>query len=359
MTSPSDGEIVYSVSQGDQPQFERCPGLWTVRPDGSKLRAIGPDDTLYPLPSPDGRLLAALLEGESGPDLWILNLRNGKVRRVLKSLDASPYIPPWYTWSPRSDALAVVRRVDGHDEIDRIDARTGATTTLVRAAKQELAYVSWSPDGTDIAYTHFDGGSAAWAVPAGGGNPRKLVDEAVAPVWSHAGTRIAFFRTRFLFEDADLFVAAADGRHPQRLARAFNAGTTAIAWSPDDRSILFVRAARKPVDPFGKSDLYRLDVGSGKETLIAASADVGSWSPRGDRVVFTKPINPSVIGIYTAKPDGSDRRLIAVNDPEDVNVRSLPEWRADAGALVPPGAFAHYTARHCVHALQALQRRLG
>jgi len=55
---------------------------------------------------------------------------------------------------------------------------------------------SWSPDSREIAYTSDRGGHRnVWVVPADGGDPRQVTDDAAEdyfPVWSPDGNDLIF-----------------------------------------------------------------------------------------------------------------------------------------------------------------------
>jgi Tol biopolymer transport system component len=361
-----NGKIIYSLSQNtDEPVFENCPGLWTVNPDGTDLAAIGPDNTVYPAVSPDGRWLTAFLDGRDGLDLWAFDLTSGRVRRLAAAPHISSiYVFPYVTWTANGDAVLLVQTVRGRDEITRIEVPTGKAQVLATAGKEELAYPSSSPDGSRIAYTRFVGQKAAvWLMTADGSNKHELIGRAMAPTWSPTGSRIAVFRTDYAPEEQPLVSVAPDGGKQEELTSAFNGGPSSIRWEPNGNSLLFERQSKKPLESYGTEDIYRLELSTHHETLVAHNANLAGWAPAGDRILYSKQFPPSGnlhIGIYAARPDGSDPQLISVQDDEDVNIHSDPVWQPEAGkVVVPPKLGGTSEWQKCATALERVRRRLS
>lgn len=92
--------------------------------------------------------------------------------------------------------------------------------------------------------------------------------------------------------------------------------------------------------------MFRLDLDSDREELVAANADPAGWSPAGERILFMRAFDPqetTIIGIFTSKPDGDDEQLVGVADTDDL--ASPPVWRAGAQDIVTPPSFTRFNAR--------------
>jgi Tol biopolymer transport system component len=354
----ANGRIIYSVAQNEDPLFEHCPGLWTTDPDGGDLELIGPDDTFFPAVSPDGRRLAAMIE----EDLWLIDLTNGHIKRLLPRLIPSIPFPPYYTWDATGEALLLSETVGDHDEIVRVDVSTRKPTNVVRAGKNELAYPTASPDGTRIAYTQvIKERLTVWIMNADGSDRRQLLTNAHSAVWSPDGKRLAVFRSDFFDEEGPLVSVDLQGKDERKLTTALAGGPSSVSWSPDGGSLLFVRRAKNPSET-AEQDIYRLDLSTGAERLVASTANLAGWAPAGDRILYAKPLpltGPAGrMGIYTSTPDGDDERIVGVQDDGDTS--GVPVWQADAGKLVPPKALSGYPGlKRCVSALDRLRQRAG
>jgi Tol biopolymer transport system component len=242
-------------------------------------------------------------------------------------------------------------------------------TELTRlATKQEQEFgPSWSPDGSEIAYTRYDhvaesckGCTGSLAVAAAdGSNPRLLThptEPAYAdygPSWSPDGMRILFTRASFS-SPGELFTIAASGGAEHDLHISGSQGTwgpTRIAWVDYQATPISLWTAR----PDG-SDRHKVAVAGGGEsfydpawsrdgrlafidgknvvTIVSGTTrqnvqlpfdEVRSlaWSPDGTRwVVGAQGAGTASQDIYTIKTDGSDPRRLTT----DLNAGG-PSWR--------------------------------
>ncbi len=177
--------------------------LWTIRPDGSErtnLTNTPEVHELYPQASPDGKLIAFLVDEPAGRDtkrsLWVMNA-DGSGRR--KIADGSRHA----CWSPDGTRLAFAKQEFSRFQVKDFaskrlyihDLRTG-TTRLHPNDKIEHIYVpTWSADGAWIVSTVHAGMGFGHAIVALEVDGDRIVDlhiEGCRPCLSADGTRLTW-----------------------------------------------------------------------------------------------------------------------------------------------------------------------
>jgi Tol biopolymer transport system component len=274
--------------------------LYVTKPDGSGARALARCGQWIalcviknPVWSPDGRQIAFLRGRQSSPN------------------DAGNL------------ALYVIG-LDGHGErrlsnCGGIDGECGATWG---------SRLSWSPDGSQIAFTR---GGVLSVVEVRSARVRQLTRCEQSrcfefnPAWSPDQTAIAF--TRLAEKDAlALYRVSVRGSRVTRLA----ADGLNPAWAPDGKTIL--------VDSRDGIASVSAD-GSGRTLLVAGSRGNGpgvpSWSPDGRRVLYfwtpreTLGYRPEV---WMMNPDGTGKKRV-FRGSCCVDVWFKPVWSADGSRV--------------------------
>jgi len=150
--------------------------------------------------------------------------------------------------------------------------------------------------------------------------------------WSPDGTWIAFA------DGFDLALARPDGSGRIGGPRYYN-GAQGISWSPDSASFLF--HAFPSIDDGGAKFTPALFVSDLNLTahIIAAEGTRGAWSSAADRVVFIRSESVSYLDVIDR--DGAHRRTIATYADRD-SITFMPFWR-------PDDSFVAYTGGDGIH----------
>lgn len=153
-------------------------------------------------------------------------------------------------------------------------------TLLPRERFDRVSSLTFTPDGNFVDVVATSGNAAVpdlWRVPSLGGSPRRLVRDVVSAIgWSPDGRTMAFVRFRMASADSSLVLANADGsaerelvtlRTPQRffgdLAERVGRPASRPSFAPDGGAIAL---ARYSVEKFGEtSDIVVYDTETGAE----------------------------------------------------------------------------------------------
>ncbi len=176
--------------------------------------------------SPDGQRLALTLSKDGSPEVYVLTVATGALRRLTTSrgIDTEP------TWSPTGREIAFVSDRTGTPQIYVMDADG---TNMRRVTHSGFnTQPRWSPKGDTIAFTSRQGNHDIWAVNPDGSNLRRLTagpgnNESAS--WSPDGRHLVFHSSRL--GSVQLFTMLADGSEQQQLSRGPGEATSA-SWSP-------------------------------------------------------------------------------------------------------------------------------
>jgi dipeptidyl aminopeptidase/acylaminoacyl peptidase len=211
-----------------------------------------------------------------------------------------------------------------------------------------------SPDGTKVAFSVWDHKVQLWEVGIDGTNPHVLAsvcsgDPNVClegePAYSPDGTRLAFVREvagtprQNVIGIRDLATGKVTLLEQTRtpVTTGFH---TQPSWSPDGHQIIFSLVSTDPkTDEALDSRIFLVNTdGTGLHDMgLPAGTPWGDpdWSPDGSRIVFSSwPIgnfNKDTVSVYTARPDGSDVKMLT-----DISCGGCgaPSWTPDGAHIL-------------------------
>ena len=308
--SPDGKWVAYILTSADSTEDKYDENIWMVATDGSgavQLTYTEEDET-QPKWSPDNRLISFLSSRHKAKEktqLWMMDRRGGEAKQVTEfKVNITDY-----QWSPDSKKLILtirdqeVRPDSSKDRpvkpivIDRyqfkedvtgylegkyshlylFDIETKKLDTLTRGNFNHVD-PAWSPDGKFIAFTSNrtsdpdrNTNSDIWIIEAKAkATPRQLTtwaDFDRRPQWSPDGKSIAYLRSISpewdAYDEPHLAVIPAGGGEPTILTKALDRPVTNPVWSVDGRSILAL------IEDDRQRYVMAFDVASGKYSRIS------------------------------------------------------------------------------------------
>jgi dipeptidyl aminopeptidase/acylaminoacyl peptidase len=262
--------------------------------DVKQGRRFRPDDmdrlvtVSSPRLSPDGRFIAVVVsrvnveKNRNDRELVLVDVATGKQRPL--TFERQGLGQP--RWSPQGDRLAFLAGVGPEKEAKHqifIMPMNGGDSRRLTDAPQGVQHFTWSPDGKQLAYATADESKKkgkfddAFEV----GNDGFLTTAAPASV--------------------HVWVVAADGGKTRRLTSGAwslphvlppGSPSSPLAWSPDGKSIAFIRQATPHFGDAHLATIQRVDVASGMIRPITKNPSLEgfpAYSPDGRQLSYRYP----------------------------------------------------------------------
>ncbi|SPE43395.1 putative Serine/threonine protein kinase [Candidatus Sulfopaludibacter sp. SbA3] len=279
----SENGVLAFLPDRPQPQSTRVA---IFSRSGTVLGQVGElGDYVNPALSPDGRRLAVSVRATSGSrDVWVFDLeRQSNVRLTFDSPDNNNP-----TWSPDGTQIAYSAEHEGHHDIYvRSSAGDGSERPLQRTGV-DINPLDWSRDGKSIVYNSANAETQRdlWRLPMDGrpGGASRLLEPTVRQDWASLSPDGHWLLYRAYERGQGKIVLRTfppDGREWQ----VSPGGSRQAAWRGDSREIYFDRAGSLMAVPFQ-----------------ATGSEAGIGTPHE---LFRLPeMRPEGRNWYTGSPDG-------------------------------------------------------
>jgi dipeptidyl aminopeptidase/acylaminoacyl peptidase len=277
--SPDGAWVAYTVTTADSAKDRTDSDIWMTSWDGAQTVRLtwSPESESSARWSPDGRWLAFVSgrqEGKGG-QVWLLDRRGGEAQRVTQIKGGVSDV----SWSPDAKRLALVvdEETDSLARRDTADHKTPKPIVIDRYAFKRDAGGYLGTTRTRIVLFDLDTRKADTL--------SRGPDDDDLPSWSPDGTRIAFVRTPppepgHAGNDAVYVMEARAGATPRRLSTFPGDEGGRPAWSPDGRTIAFLRGDSSRYSAYSQNRLAVVPAdGSAPARVLAASLDRPVRSP--------------------------------------------------------------------------------
>jgi dipeptidyl aminopeptidase/acylaminoacyl peptidase len=277
--SPDGKWVAYTVTIADSARDKNDTDVWMASWDGKENIRITStkDGENQPRWSPDGRYLSFLSsrDGGKGGQVWLLDRRGGEATRLTEIKGGVNA----YEWSPDATRLLLVID-DPEDEPDSTKAKAPKPIVLDRYHfKQDVR--GYLGDKHSHLYL-FDVATKKLDTLTTG-----KYDE-TNPSWSPDGKTIAFVSDRSADPDKSIntdiyLIEARHGAEMRRLTTFEgddNSGGSRLAWSPDGKSIAYLRGGSKTMTIYDQDRVAVIPVGGGEPRIFTEQLDRPVSSPR-------------------------------------------------------------------------------
>jgi Tol biopolymer transport system component len=228
--SPDGKMVAFDFTVYDTPF-----AIWIVNSNGTGLKKVSTADDADPSWSPDGRGIAFVRYNDlkDRPEIWLMNSDGSSEAFLIDGFAPS--------WAAHGKIAFIRKDASGNNDVWTINADKTGPTKVTNTLENEID-VSWSPDGTKMAFSRSSAnGFDIWMMNSDGRDQRQLTKGGgVDPSWSPDGKWIAFASDRWGKRNDIWAVRAEDGRETHLATKALSASSP--CWAPDGKGILFSAA---------------------------------------------------------------------------------------------------------------------
>ena len=352
--APDGKSIVLTVSHVDFKANRNTTQLELVEIASGARRQITFDrkGVADPSWSPSGDRIAFLAEDNDKTQLYVLDLRGGDARKVTSQIGGIDQ----YAWRPDGNAFAFVATdeapkkklpaknrdafvVTNNDYLAKaaampthlytIDATGGTSKRITRGAwsvatGEATSAISWSADGTKIAFTKApnailnDADSATvQTVDVASGTVSAVsahTDHERDPLYSPDGSKIAYTYSAGdnQINLTEAFVTTPGSGNGTSVSHAYDRPVGDFAWRPDSSGLVFLTSdhtQRVLVDAPLNGTPKKIDTGA-----LSVSSQLENAIAKDGTIVFTGTTANRPSDVYVLAPGGTPRQLTHYND---------------------------------------------
>jgi len=232
---------------------------------------------IAPSISPDGKELVFLSTRDMfSIDLYLADADTGKIKRKIIStavdahFESIQFIKSAGSWDAGGEKFVFGGVAKGRPVLTILDMKKDKIVREIPFGElAEILSPAWSPDGRYVTFTALTGGVSDIFIYDLQDNVLKQMTRDVfadlQPVWSPDGKTIAFVTERFSTNldwvdigNYELALLDVESGRIQKLLGFPNGKNINPQWTPDSKGLYFLS------DQNGKTDLYRIDLASGK-----------------------------------------------------------------------------------------------
>ena len=301
-----------------------CTNRSAVHPESRETRLTeGGAMCLRPIFSPDGTSVAYTVRRPGDPPLWSIRLVSpqGGEPRIIRS-DSAAVVA--MSWAPGGDGLYVYAD-KGQGALSLMNLQG----EIIKSFPQPglARFIAISRDGRNLLYSVFNKDNYELALLGAGekGEPRILVE---TPAWETGGCFgpgpdevTVVSRSMFGAATNEFFIWSPELREfkPLPLPKAKN---DMPVWSRDGRYLAYA------TDQSGRMNLWVLDMTGGRSVEITSGPADDSrpdWSPDGRSLTFLRGLRSC--HIYVADPDTHEKRQITFGETCDYDPMVSPDGK--------------------------------
>jgi len=240
-----------------------------------------------------------------------------------------------------------------------VPAEGGPVKVLPIETEEKMTIPGWgggnriSPDGKSIVFSgktpkdqglHFH----IWTLPVDGGKPERLTESPAEctdmfPCWSPDGKSIVFVRTRAnknnagLFSETNIYIVDRTGGEPKRVtSESEHVVPCPIAWSPDGKLLAYYSMFENMFEPVIRGGTINvIPVNGGEPRVIGKVQGIQvnkelAWSPDSKRIAFNGSTDDKVIKVISL----NDGNIVDIEtDLSNTTIYHL-DWSPDGKKLV-------------------------
>lgn len=241
--------------------------LYLCDSDGGNVRQLTGENGIVVGPNwgPDGNTIVYTSYLRGFPDVYRIDLKRNR-RETLASYGG---LNTGAAVSSDGKDLALILSMDGNPELYIKNIRSGRLTRLTATPRATEASPSWSPDGQYLVYvSDSTGRPQLYIIPRTGGAPRRISSrgtENIAPDWGPNGLIACSSRSGGQYVIAVIHPSTGQTVYPA----VDGADYEDPSWAPDGRHIVAARSMNY------RSSLYLLDTVSDRPVVLLDGG--GSW----------------------------------------------------------------------------------